>query len=212
MSSPARKLSVGRYSDSSNRQLIIFPQGYQLGRKLKSTRHICCIQGSNCWISVSGVHATALQSPLLFRLVHCYLDQPPRTSTKTRMSSDKRQHQSRSSNVFPSKACASSGHRSLAKYSFAAASLSTASFLFSYDKFTTSSTSEITHLQAWTPFSPNLAALVDSTHFWMKLSGTQISFEVATEMLSSSGSSPAMHNAIVLGALLCRRLSKTEWN
>lgn len=112
-----------------------------------------------------------------------------------------RQHRSRSSNVFPSKACASSGRRSLATYPFAA-SLSTSSFRFSLNKFTTSSTSEITHLQAWTPFSPNLAALVDSTHRWRKLSGTQTSFEVATEMLSSSGSSPATQNAIVLGAPL----------
>lgn len=112
-----------------------------------------------------------------------------------------RQHRSRSSNVFPSKACALSGRRSLATYPFAASS-NTSSFLLFSDRFTTLSTSRITHLQAWTPFWPNLAALVDSTHRWRKLSGTQISFEVATEMLNLSGSSPATQNAIVLGAPL----------
>lgn len=151
--------------------------------------HICRIRGSNRLMSVSGAPATALQSLLLLLLVLWYLDQPLRRSTKTRMPSENASI--RSSNVFPSKACASSVRRSLATNPFAA-SLSTASFLFSFDKYTTSSTSEITHLQAWTSFSLDLAALVDSTHFWRKLSGTQISFEVATEMLSSSGSSPAM--------------------
>ena len=47
------------------------------------------------------------------------------------------------------------------------------------------------------PFSPNL---VNITHCWRKLSGTWTSFQVATETLSSSGSSPAIQDAIVLGA------------
>ena len=46
---------------------------------------------------------------------------------------------------------------------------------------------DLASLSCGLPLSPNWNALVSITHCWRKLPGTQASFDVATETLSSSG-------------------------